>query len=182
MTGWEERLLATFEDLEQQAEGLALAERDARVADLSRAEYGGVDLAARLHAAVGHAVRLGVCGVGVLQGTVLRVGTDWLLVADADVEWVVRVSALDRVQGLPDRAVDGSGRPVSARLGLGSVLRSIAADGAPVLVHSTTGTVLRSRVHRVGADFVELAPDETGPDDGGVTVVPWHALAAVRRG
>lgn len=182
MTGWEERLLATFDDLEQQAEGLALAERDARVADLSRAEYGGVDLEARLHAAVGHEVRLGVCGVGVLQGTVSRVGTDWLLVGDGAVEWVVRVAALDRLQGLPDRAVGGNGRPVSARLGLGSVLRSIAADGAPVLVHSTSGTVLRCRVRRVGADFVELEPDESGADGGGLTVVPWHALAAVRRG
>ena len=34
---WEERLLDLFDDLEQQADGLALAERDALVAEQSRA-------------------------------------------------------------------------------------------------------------------------------------------------
>ena len=50
------------------------------------------------------------------------------------------------------------------------------------LSEQASGTVLRCRVRRVGADFVELEPDESGADGGGLTVVPWHALAAVRRG
>ena len=36
---WEESMFAVFDDLEQQAAGLHLAERDAEVADLSLAEY-----------------------------------------------------------------------------------------------------------------------------------------------
>lgn len=175
MTGWEQRLLAVFDDLEQQAEGLALAERDARVADLSREEYAGLDLLARLHAALDCEVTLAVAGVGRLQVTVVRVGSDWLLLADGAQEWLVPLVAVEEVRGLPDRAVVAARRPAVARLGLGSVLRSIAADAATVVVHRRTGEVLRAQVRRVGADFVELEAD-------GLAVVPWHAIAAVRRG
>ena len=44
---WHESMFAVFDDLEQQAEGLHLAERDAEVADLTLAEYTRVTLAAR---------------------------------------------------------------------------------------------------------------------------------------
>lgn len=176
MTGWEQRLLAVFDDLEQQAEGLALAERDARVADLRRAGYGELDLLSRLHGAVGAPVVLSVAGTGRLRGTVVRVGADWLLVDDGTHAWLVRPAALEEVRGLPDRAVEEAARPVTARLGLGSVLRSIAADAERVLLHRTDGDVLRARLRRVGADFVEVE------SDGEVVVVPWHAIAAVRRG
>lgn len=187
MTGWEQRLLALFDDLEQQAEGLALAERDARVADLSRAEYGELDLASRLHAAVGAVLLLDVAGVGRLRGTVVRVGADWVLVDDGVHTWLVRQAALEQLRGLPDRALDAAARPVAARLGLGSVLRSIAADAEPVVVHGTSGGVLRGRVRRVGADFVEVDTGEpaeaarSSAGAAGVAVLPWSALAAVRR-
>ena len=42
---WEESMFAVFDDLEQQAQGLHLAERDAEVADLTVAEYSRVSLA-----------------------------------------------------------------------------------------------------------------------------------------
>lgn len=188
MTGWEQRLLAVFDDLEQQAEGLALAERDARVTDLSRVGYAELELLARLHGAVGHTVALGVTGVGRLHGTVVRVGTGWLLTDDGSHEWLVRQAALEEVRGLPEGAVDEAGRPATARLGLGSVLRSIAADAAPVVLHGTGGGLLRARLRRVGADFVELEVDGPADPGGGsgrdgtLAVVPWHAIAAVRRG
>ena len=57
---WEERLLDLFDDLEQQADGIALAERDALVAEQSRAEYAAVTLADRLHASVGTRLLLDV--------------------------------------------------------------------------------------------------------------------------
>jgi hypothetical protein len=179
MTGWEQRLLAVFDDLEQQAEGLALAERDARVTDLSRAGYGEIDLLARLHGAVGTGVALTVAGAGRVRGTVVRAGADWLLLDDGGHEWLVRPAAVVEARGLPDRAVEAAGRPLTARLGLGSVLRSVAADAEPVLLHRTDGEVLGGRLHRVGADFVEIVDDGQA---GGVAVVPWHAVAAVRRG
>jgi hypothetical protein len=188
MTGWEQRLLAVFDDLEQQAEGLALAERDARVADLSRAGYAELDLLSRLHGAVGHAVVLSVAGLGRLRGTVVRVGTGWLLADDGHHEWLVVLDALEEVRGLPERAVDEAGRPATARLGLASVLRSIAADAEPVVLHGASGGARRARLRRVGADFVELEADpltdpagRSGRDEA-PAVVPFHAIAAVRRG
>ena len=59
---WDEHLDGLLDDLEQQAEGLALAERDALVAEQRRAEYAAVDLSGRLHASVGDALRLDVRG------------------------------------------------------------------------------------------------------------------------
>jgi hypothetical protein len=181
------RSLSVFHYLAQLAEGLALAERDARVADLSREGYAELDLLSRWHGAVGERVVLSVAGVGRLGGTVVRVGTDWLLAEDGTHEWLVRLAAVVEVRGLPERAVDAARRPATARLGLGSVLRSVAADAAAVVVHRTGGETLRARVRRVGADFVELEADDRadpapGPaPHGGVVVVPWHAIAAVRR-
>lgn len=188
MTGGEERLLDVLDDLEQQAEGLALAERDARVADLARAEYAEIDLFSRLHGAVGAELRLVLRGAGRLRGTVVRVGADWLLVDDGGHEWLVRAAVLEEVRDLPDRVVGEDARPLTARLGLGSVLRSLAHDAVPVLLHRTGGDVVRGRLRRVGADFVELENDgSVGTPQGvsgadGVAVVPWHAVAAVRRG
>ena len=69
---WEERLLDLFDDLEQQAEGLALAERDALVAEQSRSEYAAVALADRLHASVGTRLLLDVGGFGALDGRLVR--------------------------------------------------------------------------------------------------------------
>lgn len=186
MTGWEQRLLGVFDDLEQQAEGLALAERDARVAELARAEYAELDLLSRLHGAVGRELHLVVRGVGRVHGGVLRVGADWVLLDDGHHEWLVRLAALEEVRGLPTRAVAEAARPLTARLGLGSVLRSLAQDAVPVQLHRLGGEVLAARLRRVGADFVELETGTAGPGEGsaggeGVAVVPWDAVAAVRR-
>ena len=60
--GWEESMFAVFDDLEQQAEGLHLTERDADVADLSLAEYSRISLGARLHASLGLELRVRLVG------------------------------------------------------------------------------------------------------------------------
>src|SRR3954454_8398380 len=91
---WEERLLDLFDDLEQQAEGLALIGRDAEVAELSRAEYAQVDLADRLHASEERSVRFGVNGFGLIEARLARVGEGWCLLADGPTEWVVRTAAV----------------------------------------------------------------------------------------
>jgi hypothetical protein len=183
---WEQRLLAVFDDLEQQAEGLALAERDAAVEELSRAGYAEVELAARLHAATGHELVLVVAGVGQLRTRVLRVGEGWLLAHDGAHEWIVRTSALSHVRGLPDRAVDLPHRPVTARLGLGSALRSVAGDRVTVVLHRMDGASVRAQVRRVGADFVELWVSEHAEswkagEDGHLEVVPFAWVAALSR-
>jgi hypothetical protein len=170
----ESRLFDFFDDLEQQAEGLALAERDVEVVERSRAEYAQVDLAGRLHASVGMPVRLGVAGVGSLDVTVSRVGRDWCTARSGSRELVLRLAAITRARGLSPLAVGKPARPLSARLGIGSPLRLLAESRSDVAVHLTDGSVTQGRVLRVGADFVEVAVA------GAVEVVSFGALAAVR--
>ena len=182
---WEERLLAMFDDLEHQAEGLALTARDADVAELGRAEYAQVELAARLHGSVGRRLALEVTGVGRLEATLGRVGPDWCLVDDGKHEWLLRLPAVTRIGGLGDRAVDARHRSLGARLGFGSVLRGVSDEGAPALVHLLAGPTVRGAVWRVGADFLEVRLGADDPWAGGasarVEVVAFGAVSAVRR-
>jgi hypothetical protein len=172
---WDDRLDGLFEDLEQQAEGLALSERDALVAEQRVAEYAEVDLAARLHGSVGAPIRCDVVGVGRVDGELSRVGEGWLLMATDRDEWLVRLPAVLALHGLADRAVAADLRRVTARLGVASALRRVAEDQAEVLVHLVDGGTLRVLLRRVGADFVEVVEAA-----GQRAVLPFAAVAAVR--
>jgi hypothetical protein len=177
---WEKRVLDLFDDLEQQAQGLALAERDAAVAELGRAEYAEVELLSRLHGSVGHPVQLHVHGLGMVRGRLERVGAGWCMLsgeAPASVETVVRTDALLSARGLSPRAVTEAVRGPLARLGFGSVLRTLAEEPEAVVLVLLDGEVRRGVLRRVGADFVEVV----GADGGG-EVVPFSAVAAVRPG
>jgi hypothetical protein len=173
---WEERLLQEFEDLELQAEGLHLAERDAAVAELGVSQYSEVDLASRLHASVGREVRLSLAGAGTLTGPISRVGSDWMLVRHERTEAVVRMAAVVRVEGASERAVPQEARSVIAKLGLGSALRQLAAARDHLAVTLVDGTVIRGQIRRVGADFVEVVGEA-----GRVELAPFDALALLRR-
>ena len=175
---WDERLAGLFDDLEQQAEGLALVDRDAEVAEALRAEYSQVDLASRLFASLGAHLRFTVAGVGAVEGVLRRAGEGWCLLDLATAEWVVRLPAVTAMRGLVDGGVVPTARPLTARLGLGSVLRGLAEARDETVLHRTDGSVLRGLLGRVGADFVEVALP--GDAQGYVEVVPFEALAAVR--
>lgn len=172
---WDDRLAALAADLEQQADGLGLAERDIEVAEQGRAEYAAVDLGGRLLGSLGRRLELEVSGVGRIEGSLARVGDGWCLVAGAAGEWAVRMAAVGSVRGLVGQAVPAPARPVTARLGWGSALRGLQdlADG--VVLHRLDGTPVRGRVLRVGADFVEVVEDA-----GVAAVLPFTALAAAR--
>jgi hypothetical protein len=173
------RLSALFDDLEQQAAGLELSERDREVAEQRRAEYATVDLVSRLHASVGAHVQLVVPVVGALAGLLRRVGVGWLLLetAGTEIEWLIRTAVLGSVRGLSERAVPAEARSVTARLGLGSALREVAACGREAALHLGDGRVLRGEPLRVGADFLEVrVPGEPAY----VEVVPFSALVALR--
>jgi hypothetical protein len=173
---WEERLLDLFDDLEQQAAGLALVERDALVAEQSRAEYAGVDLSARLHASLGSRVQVDVAGLGTLDASLQRVGDGWCLLDVSGRAWVVALPAVVSVRGLVGGGVAAAARSLSARLGLGSALRNLAEDRAEVVLHRTDGQILRGLLGRVGLDFVEVGTSER------VDVVPFTAVAVLRGG
>jgi hypothetical protein len=180
---WERRLVDLFEDLEQQAEGAALTARDAEVAELARAEYAEVDLASRFHASVGNQVEVTAAHGLVLRGRIARVGGGWCLLVRGPAdgggvveEWLVVLTALLSARGVSSHARPESLRPLHARLGLGSVLRSLAETQDPVLLVRTDGERRQGRVGRVGKDFLELVDD-----GGGTEVVPFTAVAAARR-
>jgi hypothetical protein len=179
---WDRSLLGLFEDLEQQAQGLHLLERDAEVAERSRAEYAQVEMASRVHASVGAQVVLGLVGVGTVEGLLVRAGADWCLVQTGNErEWVVRVAAVRSARGLSPRAVSEAARPVVGRLGFGSVLRGMAEAKAPLVVHHLDGSQTRGRLGRIGADFAEVIPSAEDRDRAGEPVVlPFAQVAGVR--
>ena len=180
---WDHGLGDLFEDLEQQAEGLRLAERDAEISDRSTSEYAEVTLAARIHASTSHDVRLFVQGVGAVDGTLLRAGLDWCLVGSfaPNREWVIRLPAVQSAAGLSERAVSEAARPAVTRLGMGSVLRRVAESRRPVVLTHLDGRQTQGELLRVGADFVEVVNEGEGRrrGTGRVVVVPFAAVAAL---
>lgn len=172
---WEEELFAVLDDLEQQAEALYGADRDAELADRSRSEYQQVTLASRLMASSGSPVRLEVAGVGVVTGSLDRVGSGWCLIAGPGQDWVVRLEAVLAVHGASDRSVPEVAWSAVARLGLGSALRRLADAGERCVLHLLDGTSHEATLRRVGADFVEAVEGE-----GRVVLVAVAAVAAVQ--
>ena len=155
--GWDERLFDLLDDLEGQAEALYAAERDAELADRSRAEYASVTLAGRLMASVGRDVLLDVDGTGPVRGELRRLGTGWCLVSGDAGDWLLPLDAIVAAQGASDRAVPEVAWSTVSRLGLGSALRRLADEGAPCVVATRGGARHEVVLTRVGKDFVEAA-------------------------
>jgi len=172
---WEDELFALFDDLEQQAEALYDAERDADLADRSRAEYAQVTLASRLMASVDRELTLELRGVGQVSGTLQRLGVDWCLVHGSGQDWIARIPAVTRVRGASERSVPEVAWSPLAGLGLGSALRRIADSRSPCRVHLVDGAQHEVVLSRVGRDFVEAV----GPD-GQPLLIPFGQLAAVQ--
>jgi hypothetical protein len=172
---WEEEVFALLDDLEQQAEAMYAAERDADLADRSRAAYREVTLASRLMASVGEALRLDVTGIGAVAGVLERVGDDWCLVVGAAQDWVVHLPAVTVVTGAAERSVPEVAWSPVAKLGLGSALRRIADAGERCVLHLVDGTTYDALLRRIGADFVEATVGEER-----TVLVAFGALAAVQ--
>jgi len=174
-----ERLGGLFEDLEQQAAGMHLAERDAELADRARGEYAAVTFASRIHASLAHEVALALVDGHVVEGTLTQAGTDWCRVVkpDGQAVWLVRLEAVAAAYGLSSRAVPEAARPAVARLSFGSAVHRLAEDHDEVLVQIASGTRLRVKVLRIGADFLEV--ESAGPAES-QTVVPFGAVLVVR--
>ncbi|MEO8889874.1 MAG: hypothetical protein ABI301_01820 [Jatrophihabitantaceae bacterium] len=182
------RWSALFADLEAQADALEQAERAAEVQDRTRAEIGALTLVDRLRPAVGAAIRLWTAGAGALTGTLERLGPDWVLLEqDGGREVLVRLGAVTGIGGLGRAAtVPGTLDAVTARLGLWFVLRRIARDRSPVVLHLSDATTLAATLDRVGSDYVEVAVHASGEARRAAAVrevrlIPMTALAAVRR-
>lgn len=173
--GGERELFDFFDDLEGQAEALLHAERSAEVADRVRSEYHAVTLDGRLMASTGRELGLDLVGVGRINGLLSRVGPQWCEVEQPAARWVVRTAAVTGVHGASERSVpDVAWTPVQ-RLGVASALRRLADAGETCWVLVLDGSRHEGRLHRVGADFVELVLLTGQP-----VLVPLAHLAAVR--
>lgn len=176
-----------FADLERQWDALAAGERVAEIADRTRAEFAQVSLVDRLRGSEGRPVRIvSRCGQ-IVSGDLSRVGADFVLLTLPRHECVMPVAAIGSVAGLGAEAVSAEVvGPVSSRLGLGSVLRRIAADRSSVTVLGPDGQSRSGTLQRVGSDFLELAEH---PLDEGLrpehlrrpTLVPFAAVVLLRR-
>jgi hypothetical protein len=173
--GWDEELFAVLDELEQQAEALYDADREAEVADRTRAEYGAVTLASRLMASVESEISLEVTGLGRLAGTLRRVATGWLLLDAVGAEWVVLLDAVAAVGGASPRSVPEVAWSPITRLGVGSALRRLAEAGERCVVHRVDGGRSDGVVRRVGQDFCEVEVAA-----GRIELVAFSAVAAVQ--
>jgi hypothetical protein len=173
--GWDERLFDLLDDLEGQAEALYAVEREAELADRSRAEYAAVTLGSRLMASVGDEVALDLAGVGRVAGTLQRLGTGWCLVRAVRSDWLVLLDALVSVAGASGRSVPEVAWSPLSRLGPGAMLRALADEALPSVVHTRDGGRRLVSLTRVGQDFVEAVDDA-----GRGLLLPLTTLAAVQ--
>jgi hypothetical protein len=170
-----------FADLEAQAESWERAERDAEVADRTRAEVGQLGLVSRLRANEGRQLSLRLLGGIGVSGVLNRLGVDWLLLADTH-ELVVPLAAVATVANLPlDTTSPQGAGVVASRLTLSSVLRAIARDRARVTVTLRDQTTVSGTPDRVGRDFVDLAVhhEDTPPRVAEISMRTTIAVAAI---
>jgi hypothetical protein len=177
-----------FADLEAQLSEAEAAGRSGEVADRSRGEVARLRLVDRLRPATGQGVGVVTRG-GTVHGVLLQVTGSWLLLEeDGGREVLVPVPQVLAVSGLGDRSAEpGSEGAVAARLGLGTALRGLARDRAPVRLVLLGGSDLAGTLDRVGADFVELVEHPGGEPRRRSAVrrawqVPFAALVMVRAG
>ncbi|CCH90058.1 conserved protein of unknown function [Modestobacter italicus] len=176
-----------FADLEAQAAAEEAAADLAEASSRARAEHGSVLLADRLRGSLGQELSLRCRGAGELDGRLVDVGVDWLLLVDGQGrELLVAAGAVSAVGGLA--TVTAAAVPVgevARRLDLRRALRGLARDRAAVSCLLDDGGVLAGTVDRVGADFLELAehPLDAPRRRGAVRsvrAVPVRAVVAVR--
>lgn len=171
-----------FEDLEQQAEGIHLAERDAELVDRARGEYAGVTFESRVHASLGREVGLTLLDGETVAGTLTGAGVDWcsISVPGQQQGWLVRLPGIAAAEGLSARAVPEAARPALSRLSFGSALHRLGESASQVSLHLVTGRGERVRVVRIGADFVEVERVGESPGSQAAVLVPFGAILGVR--
>ena len=181
------RWSALFDDLEAQFAAAEAAELAGEVAERSRIEAGRVLLVDRLAAACGHPVALSLPGLGVVRGTLVDAGVDWLLLDEGGGrEALVPLSALLGVTGVGRAAAPpDAGGEVGKRLDLRWALRGLARGRAGVAVVLRDGATVHGTLDRVGADHVDLAEHPPGEARRAglvrsVRLVPLPAVVLVR--
>ncbi|GAC1384694.1 MAG: hypothetical protein NVSMB48_20360 [Marmoricola sp.] len=131
----------------------SLQDRDLLAAQVAQAELAERRLARQLATAVGGPIHLRLAPCPDIEGTVMRVGSDHLWIADRQGFWLVVIAEVDGFLSWT-RHADGPlpESPLGAR-GLASALRELVGDGTEVSV-LVGQRWFTSRLTAVGADFV----------------------------
>lgn len=164
-----------FADLEAEAAELAAQDRDAEIAERTRAALSEVRWLERVRGATGSPATLVLGADARVAGTVRYAGPDWVLVDAGADDVLVPAAAVIGIEGVGPAAPPGTDR---LPLTWTAAWRSLSRDRADVLVRRTDGRQVRGRVAKVGADFVELERDDGSPP-GWVVLVPFAAIQSV---
>lgn len=151
-----------FADLEGQLAADERRELDSEVAERTRRERAGVDLAGRL-AAAGEELTLTLDGGTSFAGTVADLGSDWMLLRAG--EGVAGREVLVPLAGVLSIAALGAQSAqarTARRFGLGYALRALSRDRATVAVTLRGGASVIGTIDTVGADHFDLAEHHEG--------------------
>jgi hypothetical protein len=179
---------ALFEDMEAQLASVDRLELESEIAERSRADVAGIELADRLRGSLGLRVAVHLASGNAFEGTLSHVGAESLLLNDHHHQVLIPFAAASRYHGLGRLAVS---EPSSVRrkLGLASALRGLARDRADVAVVLVGGTTeaagLSGVIDRVGRDYFDLALTRPGEARRAANVsqiasIPFSSLAALR--
>lgn len=172
---------ALFDDMEAQLAAARSAAVRLDVAELTRAERATVGLADRLRASRDTSVTLRTAHGEPLEGALVDVTSEWLLLAVGPVQRaLVPTAAVIAIAGLTPHAAPAAAT-VERRLGLGHALRALARDRAVVRVRSRD-VELVGRVDRVGADHLDLTETDRPTGRARTWAVPFATLEVVRSG
>ena len=143
-----------FDDLDGQWAAEERRDRDAEVADRTRAERARVALVERCAASRGAALGLWTVTGDVIEGTLVDLGADWLLLRDgANREVLVAGTAVTSVTGLSRHSDPAL---TSRRFAVGYALRALARDRAAVVVTDRSGARVSGTIDAVGQDWFDL--------------------------
>ncbi|MBW8173655.1 hypothetical protein K0651_11420 [Ornithinimicrobium sp. Arc0846-15] len=179
-----------FDDLEARIPREEIAERSTEVAEHIRSVRGQVALVDRLVAGRDQAISLRLNGGTAVDGRMIDLGADWILLAtstaagDRERNVLVSTSSVLSLKGLSVR-VDAHAGAASRRFDIRRALREISRDRSTVQVidiagHPTTGTI-----DRVGQDHFDVADHASDVARRASAVrgefsIPFAALAMVR--
>lgn len=179
---------ALFDDMEAQLASNGRLELESEIADRSRTEVAGVELADRLRGSLGLRVGVHLASGSVFDGTLSHVGSQSLVINDQQHQMLIPYAAVSRYQGL-GRLAFAEQSSVRRRLGLASALRGLARDRSGLAVFFSRGTsveaTLNGVIDRVGRDYFDLAVTHPGESRRAnnvsqVATVPFAALGALR--
>ncbi|WP_309080038.1 hypothetical protein [Zhihengliuella sp.] len=165
-----------FADLEAQLDGVTVHDRAAEVQEMVRIEKSQVMLSARLVAWIGQSIDVTTLGGQRFSGEVTHVGTGWVTLAAAPLEYLVLTSAVRSLVADGARVAPDSDLR-QTKISLRMALRAVARDRAPVTIYALDGSAAATgTLDYVGVDFLQIAAHSVGEYVSSSRVVARHVL------